>query len=48
MPDTTINAISTTMLRVPWPQTRWLQGHALANTRNILMLDLEGLSASGD
>src|SRR6185312_10441433 len=41
MPHTTINAISTTMLRAPWPQTQWLQGHALADTRNILVLDLE-------
>jgi L-alanine-DL-glutamate epimerase-like enolase superfamily enzyme len=41
MTDTTINAISTTMLRVPWPQTQWLQGHALADTRNILVLNLE-------
>src|SRR6201984_1940077 len=47
MPHTTINAISTTMLRAPWPQTQWLQGHALADTRNILVLDLETADGIG-
>jgi L-alanine-DL-glutamate epimerase-like enolase superfamily enzyme len=41
MPDTMIKTISTTMLRVPWPQTRWLQGHPLGDARNILVLEVE-------
>ena len=41
MPNTMIKNISTTMLRVPWPQTRWLQGHPLGETRNILVLEVE-------
>ena len=41
MTDMTIKAIRTTMLRVPWPQTPWLKGHAFGDTRNILVLDVE-------
>ncbi len=41
MTDLTITAIRTTMLRVPWPQTPWLKGHAFGPTRNFLVLDVE-------
>jgi L-alanine-DL-glutamate epimerase-like enolase superfamily enzyme len=41
MTDTTITAIRTTMLRVPWPQTPWLKGHAFGPTREFLVLDVE-------
>jgi L-alanine-DL-glutamate epimerase-like enolase superfamily enzyme len=39
--DMTIKAIRTSMLRVPWPQTQWLKGHAFGDARNILVLDVE-------
>src|ERR1700726_2363386 len=41
MTDTTITAIRTTMLRVPWPQTPWLKGHAFGPMREFLVLDVE-------
>ena len=41
MPDATIKAITTTILRVPWPQTQWLRGHPFGDTRDLLVLDLE-------
>jgi L-alanine-DL-glutamate epimerase-like enolase superfamily enzyme len=41
MTDMTIAAIRITRLRVPWPDTPWLKGHAFASARNILVLDLE-------
>ena len=37
----TIAAIRTTLLRVPWPQTPWLKGHAFGDARNILVLEVE-------
>jgi len=50
MTDTTITAIRTTMLRVPWPQTPWLKGHAFGPMREFLVLDVEtrgGLAGVG-
>jgi L-alanine-DL-glutamate epimerase-like enolase superfamily enzyme len=50
MTDTTITAIRTTMLRVPWPQTPWLKGHAFGPMREFLVLDVEtrsGLAGMG-
>ena len=41
MSDMTIAAIRTTMLRIPWPDTPWLKGHAFGDTRNLLVLDVE-------
>jgi L-alanine-DL-glutamate epimerase-like enolase superfamily enzyme len=41
MTDTTITAIRTTMLRVPWPNTPWLKGHAFGPMREFLVLDVE-------
>ena len=41
MTDTTITAIRTTMLRIPWPQTPWLKGHAFGPMREFLVLDVE-------
>ena len=41
MTDMTIAAIHTTILRVPWPQTPWLKGHAFGDARNLLVLDVE-------
>jgi L-alanine-DL-glutamate epimerase-like enolase superfamily enzyme len=39
--DMTIAAIRTTILRVPWPETPWLKGHAFGDARNILVLEVE-------
>ena len=39
--DLTITAVRTTILRVPWPETLWLKGHAFGDTRNFLVLDVE-------
>ena len=50
MTDLTITSIRTTMLRVPWPDTPWLKGHAFGDSRNILVLDVEtkgGISGMG-
>src|SRR5580693_4056514 len=41
MSDMTITAVRTTMLRVPWPQTPWLKGHAFGEARNFLVVDVE-------
>jgi L-alanine-DL-glutamate epimerase-like enolase superfamily enzyme len=41
MSDTTITAVRTSLLNVPWPQTPWLKGHAFGEARNILVLDVE-------
>ena len=41
MTDMTIKAVRTTMLRVPWPDTPWLKGHAFGETRNFLVVDVE-------
>ena len=29
------------MLRVPWPDTPWLKGHAFGDARNFLMVEVE-------
>jgi L-alanine-DL-glutamate epimerase-like enolase superfamily enzyme len=41
MTDMTIKAVRTTMLRVPWPDTPWLKGHAFGDARNLLVLEVE-------
>ena len=41
MNDMTITAVRTIMLRVPWPQTPWLKGHAFGDARNFLVVDDE-------
>src|SRR3974390_2778477 len=41
MPDMTIAAIRTTLLRAPWPDTPWLKGHAFGDAPNPLVLDVE-------
>src|SRR5688572_6868206 len=41
MTDMTIKAVRTTMLRVPWPETPWLKGHAFGAARNVLVLEVE-------
>jgi L-alanine-DL-glutamate epimerase-like enolase superfamily enzyme len=41
MTDMTIKAVRTTMLRVPWPETPWLKGHAFGDARNLLVLEVE-------
>ena len=41
MTDMTIKAVRTTMLRVPWPETPWLKGHAFGEARNLLVLEVE-------
>jgi L-alanine-DL-glutamate epimerase-like enolase superfamily enzyme len=41
MTDMTIKAIRTTTLRVPWPQSPWLKGHAFGEARHILVLEAE-------
>ncbi len=41
MTDLTITAVRTTMLRVPWPDTPWLKGHAFGDTRNFLVVEVE-------
>ena len=40
-PDMTIRDIRVTMLRLPWADDPWLKGHALGDTRDILVLDVE-------
>ncbi len=34
MTDMTITAVRTSILRVPWPDTPWLKGHAFGEARN--------------
>ena len=41
MTDMTIKAVRTTILRVPWPDTPWLKGHAFGDARNLLVLEVE-------
>jgi len=41
MTDMTIKSVRTTMLRLPWPNTPWLKGHAFGETRNFLVVDVE-------
>src|SRR4029078_11320688 len=41
MTDMTIKAVRTTMLRVPWPDTPWLKGHAFGDARQLLVLEVE-------
>ncbi len=41
MTDMTIAAIRTTHLRVPWPQTPWLKGHAFGEMRSLLVIDVD-------
>jgi L-alanine-DL-glutamate epimerase-like enolase superfamily enzyme len=41
MTDMTIAAFRTTLLRVPWPDTPWLKGHAFGEARNLLVLEVE-------
>jgi L-alanine-DL-glutamate epimerase-like enolase superfamily enzyme len=41
MSDTTITAVRTSLLNVPWPETPWLKGHAFGQKRDILVLDVE-------
>ena len=40
-PDMTIRDIRVTMLRMPWPEDRWLKGHPLGETRDILICEVE-------
>src|SRR5665811_1955850 len=39
--DRTIRDIRVTMLRLPWADDRWLKGHALGATRDILICEVE-------
>ena len=39
--DMTIRDVRTTLLRVPWPESPWMQGHAFGAHRNILVLEVE-------
>src|SRR5580700_11169132 len=41
MTDMTISAVRTTLLRMPWPDSPWLKGHAFSATRNLLVLEVE-------
>ncbi len=41
MTDMTITAVRTTTLRVPWPNTPWLKGHAFGDARNFLVVEVE-------
>lgn len=41
MTDMTITAVRTTMLRVPWPDDRWLKGHPFGDIREFLVLEVE-------
>ena len=41
MTDMTIKAVRTTIIRVPWPDTPWLKGHAFGEARNLLVLEVE-------
>ena len=40
MSDMTITSIRTTILRVPWPQSPWLKGHAFGDARNLLVPEI--------
>src|SRR4030042_6012671 len=41
MTDMTIKAVRTSTLRVPWPNTPWLKGHAFGDARNFLVVEVE-------
>jgi L-alanine-DL-glutamate epimerase-like enolase superfamily enzyme len=41
MTDMTIRAVRTTLLRVPWPESPWMRGHAFGPARNVLVLEVE-------
>jgi L-alanine-DL-glutamate epimerase-like enolase superfamily enzyme len=41
MTDMTIRAVRTTQLRIPWPESPWMTGHAFGPARNILVLEVE-------
>ena len=41
MTDMTITAVRTSILRVPWPDTPWLKGHAFGEARNFLVVEVE-------
>ena len=41
MTDMTIKSLRTTILRVPWPDTPWLKGHAFGDARQLLVLEVE-------
>src|SRR5260370_6057710 len=41
MPDLKSAGVGTPLLRVPWPQTPWLKGHAFGEARNVLILEVE-------
>src|SRR5947209_5684822 len=41
MTDMTIRDVRTTLLRMPWPDSPWMKGHALGATRNLLVLEVE-------
>lgn len=50
MSDTTITAVRTSLLNVPWPQSPWLKGHPFGKARDILVVDVEtrgGLAGMG-
>jgi L-alanine-DL-glutamate epimerase-like enolase superfamily enzyme len=39
--DMTIRDVRLTLLRIPWPDSPWMQGHAFGPHRNILVLEVE-------
>src|SRR5262245_60834746 len=39
--DMTIRELRTTLLRLPWPESPWMKGHAFGERRNILVLEVE-------
>jgi L-alanine-DL-glutamate epimerase-like enolase superfamily enzyme len=41
MTDMTIRDVRTSLLRMPWPDSPWMKGHALSSTRNLLVLEVE-------
>jgi L-alanine-DL-glutamate epimerase-like enolase superfamily enzyme len=41
MTDMTIKTVRHSLLRVPWPDTPWLKGHAFGEARNILVVEVE-------
>ncbi len=41
MTDMTIATVRATLLRVPWPQTPWLKGHAFGEARSLLVVEVE-------
>jgi hypothetical protein len=36
-----IAAERTALLRMPWPESPWMRGHAFGATRNLLVLEVE-------